>query len=104
MLAGQEKTGVRGASDAMHRISTLSNFVPAVQSLVWLSKYVLKSAAEAAQAAIEVWHWPDFSATTQAELGHFTGLVGSAHDRAFKRFACCCCDTKLLLTILITAE
>jgi hypothetical protein len=104
MLAGQEKTGVRGASDAMHCISTLSNVLPVMQSLVWLSKYELKSAAEAAQAAIEVWHWPDFSGTTQAELGHFTGLLGSAHDSAFKRFACCCCDTKLLLTMMITAE
>jgi hypothetical protein len=54
ILGGQEKTGVWGASDTVHRISTLSNFVPLAQSLAWLSKYVLKSAIEAAQAAIEV--------------------------------------------------
>jgi hypothetical protein len=104
ILGGQEKTGVWGASDTVHRISTLSNFVPLAQSLAWLSKYVLKSAIEAAQAAIEVWHWLDFCVATQAELGHFTGLVGSSHDSVFKRSARCWCNTKLLLAELINAE
>jgi hypothetical protein len=56
MFAGHAKIGVRGASDAMHCISTLSNVVFPEQVLAWFSKYILKSAADAAQAAIEVWH------------------------------------------------
>ena len=104
MLSGQENAGVRGTSDGMHCNKTASKTgVLPVHWLARVCKYVLKSAAEAAHAAIEVWHWSIFVDATQVALGHFTGREGSPQYKLFKKLACCCCCRNVPLTAAMAA-
>jgi hypothetical protein len=91
MPSGHDNAGVWGYPDEMHFIKTASRM--GVLSAHWLAKfckYDLKSVAEAAQAAMDVWHWPRFSLATQSAAGHLTGCERSAQYKAFKRMVCCC--------------